>query len=123
MGELLTEVSRLNGRNWSLRRQVRKAERAKLDLRTQLAIAMAEGSQMANAIRALEADGVQEALPTAERPMVPAWSAALVAVGLLGLALALVVRRRRHLELGVPDPIAPPLTAKPAPQDAEVGAR
>jgi hypothetical protein len=122
-GELLREVSRLNGRTWSLRRQVRKAERANLDLRTQLAIAVAEGSQMATAIHALEADGAQEPLPTAERPLVPAWSAALVAVGLLGLALALVVRRRRHLELGVPNPIAPPLKAKPAPQDADVGAR
>jgi hypothetical protein len=107
-GELLTEVSRLNGRNWSLRRQLGKAERANLDLRTQLAIAVAEGSQMATAIRALEAGGTQEPLPTAERPLVPAWSAALIAVGLLGLALALVVRRRRRLELGVPDPIAPP---------------
>ena len=30
-GALLTEISRLNGRNWSLRRQVRKSERANLE--------------------------------------------------------------------------------------------
>ena len=107
-GELLTEVSRLNGRNWSLRRQVRKAERANLDLRTQLAIAEAEQTQLATAIRDLESDAARDPVPAAERPLLPGWSAVLLGVGLLGLALALVVRRRRRLELGVPDPIASP---------------
>lgn len=70
-GELLTEVSRLNGRNWSLRRQVRKAERANLDLRTQLAIAVAERSQMATAIRDLESDAARAPRPTTAVPACP----------------------------------------------------
>ena len=56
-GELLREVSRLNGRTWSLRRQVRKAERANLEARGPSSrIAVAEGSQLASRIHALEAD-------------------------------------------------------------------
>jgi hypothetical protein len=107
-GELLTEVSRLNGRNWSLRRQVRKAERANRELQTQLVTAVAERSQMATAIRDLESEAAPGPAPTAERPLLPGWSAVFLGVGLLGLALALVVRRRRRLELGAPDPIASP---------------
>jgi MYXO-CTERM domain-containing protein len=103
-GELLTEVSRLNGRNWGLRRQVRKAERANLDLRTQLAIAVAERSQMATAIRDLESEA-RAPRPTAERPLVPGWSAVMLALGLIALALAVLLRRRRPPELRVPDPI------------------
>jgi hypothetical protein len=106
-GELLTEVSRLNGRNWSLRRQVRKAERATLEVRDQLVAAEVSRSELAIRVRELEANAGTPR-PTVRRPLVPAWSAVLLGVGLLGLALALVVRRRRRLELGVPEPIASP---------------
>jgi LPXTG-motif cell wall-anchored protein len=54
---------------------------------------------------------------------VPAWSAVFLGVGLLGLALALVVRRRRRLELGAPDPIATAVIEPSAARDVEVGAR
>jgi hypothetical protein len=103
-GELLTEVSRLNGRNWSLRRQVRKAERANLEVRDRFVAAEVARSELAIRVRELEANaGTPQ--PALRRPLVSAWSAVLFGIGLLGLALALVVRRRRRLELGVPDPI------------------
>jgi hypothetical protein len=47
-GELLTEVSRLNGRNWSLRRQVRKGERANLEIRALLTDAEIARSALAS---------------------------------------------------------------------------
>ena len=122
-GELLTEVSRLNGRNWSLRRQVRKAERANRELRTQLAIAVAEQTQMATAIRDLESAAARAPRPPTDRPLLPAWSPVLLGVGLLGLALAIVVRHKRRFEPGGPDPIAIPINESSAARDVEVGAR
>ena len=122
-GELLTEVSRLNGRNWSLRRQVRKAERANRELRTQLAIAVAEQTQMATAIRDLESAAARAPRPPTDRPLLPPWSPVFLGVALLGLALALVVRHKRRSEPGGPDPIATPINEPSAARDVEVGAR
>jgi hypothetical protein len=121
-GELLTEVSRLNGRNWSLRRQVRKAERANLEVRDQLVAAEVARSELAIRVRELEAIAATPQ-PTDRRPLVPAWSAVFLGVGLLGWALALVVRRRRRLEFGVPDPTEPGMTGASAARDIGVGAR
>ena len=120
-GELLTEVSRLNGRNWSLRRQVRKGERANLGIRALLTDAEIARSALASRVRELESVGQE--VPPAPRPLLPAWSAVFLGVGLLGLALALAVRRRRRLEPGVPDHIAAPVIEPSAARDIEVGAR
>ena len=121
-GELLTEVSRLNGRNWSLRRQVRKAERANLETRALLTDAEIARSALASRVRELGSIR-QQVPPAAPRPLLPAWSAVFLGVGLLGLALALVVRRRRRFEHGVPDPIATPINETSVARDVEVGAR
>jgi hypothetical protein len=107
-GELLTEISRLNGRMWSLRRQVRKAERADRELRTQLGVAGVARSELAIRVRELESDAGLAPRPPAVRPLVTPLSAMIVAVGLLGLTLAIVLRRGRRLELVVPDPLASP---------------
>jgi hypothetical protein len=111
-GELLTEVSRLNGRVWSLRRQVRKAERENLGLRTQLGVTEVARSELAIKVRELESNAGLAPRTTAERPLVSPLSAVIVGVGLLGLALAIVPRRRRRLELAVPDPVASPNLAR-----------
>ena len=103
-GELLTEVSRLNDQAWSLRRQVRKAERATLEVRDQLVAAEVARSELAIRVRELEANAETPEL-TVRRPLVPAWSAVIVGLGLLGLAFALLLRRKRHLEPIVPDSI------------------
>jgi hypothetical protein len=103
-GELLTEVSRLNGRNWGLRRQVRKAERANLEIRALLTDAEIARSALATRVRELESAG-QQAPPAAPRPLVPGWAAIVVALGLIALAFAMLLRRRRPPELRVPDPI------------------
>ena len=113
-GELLTEVSRLNGREWSLRREVRKAERANLELRTQLGLAEVARSELAIQVRELQSDAGPAPRPTAERPLVTPLSAVIVAVGLLGLALAIVLRRGRRVELAVPGAFASPIPARTA---------
>lgn len=110
-GELLTEVSRLDGRIWGLRRQVRKAERTNLELRTQLGVAEVARSELAIRVRELESDGLA-GRRSAEPPLVTPVSALIVAVGLLALALAIVLRRGRRLEIAVPDPVASPNRAR-----------
>ena len=102
-GRLLTEVSRLNGRTWGLRRQVRKAERASLELRDRLSDAEIARSALAIRVRELESAG-RPPRPRATRPLLPAWSAVLLASGLLAMALAIAVRRRRLEPAVVPEP-------------------
>jgi hypothetical protein len=108
--KLLTEVSRLNGRMSSLRRQVRKAERADEELRAQLGVAETSRSELAIRVRELEAAAAARATPSGRRPLV--WVALTLAGGLLALALALVARRRRRLGPAVPDPVG---ATRPAP--------
>jgi hypothetical protein len=111
-GKLLTEVSRLNGRMSSLRRQVRKAERADEELRVQLGLAEVARSELAIRVRELEAAGVARATPSGRRPLVSTWVALTLAGALLASALALVARRRRRLGPAVPDPV---VAAEPVP--------
>lgn len=122
-GELLTEVSHLNGRNWSLRRQVRKGERANLEIRALLTDAEIARSALASRVRELESVGQRVPPAATPRPLLPAGSAVFLGVGLLGLALALALRRRRRLEPGIPDHIAAPVIESSAARDIEVGAR
>ena len=80
-----------------------------MELRTQLGVAEVARSELAIQVRELESDAARAPQPTTRRPLVPAWSAVILAIGLLVLALTLVLRRKRRLELGgVPDPIASP---------------
>lgn len=115
-GKLLTEVSRLNGRMSSLRRQVRKAERADEELRAQLGVAEVARSELAIRVRELEAAAAQ-ATPSGRRPLVSTWVALTLAGGLLAWALALVARRRGRLGPAVPDPVVAtqpvPATTRP----------
>jgi hypothetical protein len=104
-GELLTEVSRLNDQAWGLRRQVRKAERATLEVRDQLVAAEVARSELAIQVRELESVGQQVPPAAMPRALLPGWSAIVLALGLIALALALLLRRRRQSELRVPDPI------------------
>jgi hypothetical protein len=113
-GKLLTEVNRLNGRMWSLRRQVRKAERADEELRAQLGSAEVARSELAIRVRELEAAAAARATSSGRRPLVSTWGALTLAGGLLALALALVVRHGRRPRTGGPHPIA----VRPAPAAA-----
>ena len=79
-GRLLTEVTRLSGRNWSLRRQIRKAERANEELRAQLTAAEVARSAIAIDLRELTATA-RARRPIGQRPVIPAWSAAIVPLG------------------------------------------
>ena len=110
-GKLLTEVSRLNGRMSSLRRQVRKAERADEELRAQLGLAEVARSELAIRVRELEAAAAARATPSDRRPLVSTGVALTLAGGLLASALALTVRRRRARP-AVPDAVG---ATKPAP--------
>ncbi len=94
-GRLLTRVSRLSGKNWSLHRTVRKAERATEDLRAQLTAAEVARSALALDLREGTATAARRD-PIGRRPLIPAWSAVIVALGLLALAAAIVVHSRRR---------------------------
>ncbi|HSD49276.1 MAG TPA: hypothetical protein VLE71_05530 [Actinomycetota bacterium] len=95
-GRLLTRVSRLSGENWGLHRKVRKAERANDELRARLTAAEVARSAIAIDLReATEAGGTPN--PIGRRPVIPAWSAATIALGLLALAISIVVRARRRI--------------------------
>ena len=65
-GKLLTEVSRLNGRMSSLRRQVRKAERADEELRAQLGVAEVARSELGIRVRELEGPAAARATHRAD---------------------------------------------------------
>jgi hypothetical protein len=103
-GELLNQVDLLKRQAWNVRRQVRKSERAAEELRAQLGLAEMARSELAIRVRELEAAAAATRTPAGRRPLVSTWVALTLAGGLVTLALSLVVRRRRRLELVVPDP-------------------
>ena len=122
-GELLTDISGLNGRIWSLRRQVHKAERASEETRALLTDAEIARSALASRVRELGSIGQQAPPTAAPRPLLPGWSAIVLALGLIALALAVVHRRRRLPELRVLDALGSPMTEASDIRDIEVGAR
>ena len=115
-GELLNQVDLLNRQAWNLRRQVRKAARAHEDLRAQLGAAEVARSELAIRVRELEAAAAARPTPSGRRPLISPCATLILAGGLLALALALVVRRRRRLGPSVPDSI---VAANPTSATAE----
>jgi hypothetical protein len=114
-GELLNRVDLLKRQAWSLRRQVRRSERADEELRGQLGLAEVARSGLAIRLRELEGAAAR-ATPSGRRPLVSTWVAFTLAGGLFASALALVVRRRRRLGPGAPDPI---VAVRPSPAATE----
>lgn len=115
-GELLTEISRLNGRTWSLRRQIRKAERATEEVRAQLFAAEMARSDLASELRELTTDP-RPVRAGSRRPLIPAWAAVIPAIALLVLAAAIVIRSRHRavLSLGPMSSLHPEPSPDPEP--------
>ena len=107
-GELLRDVSRLSGRNWSLHRQVRRAERATDEVQAQLLDAEVARSELAIELRALMAAGTSPSPTSDRRPLIPAWGAVILTLGLLVVAVAIVTRSRRRFGQVMLDPIEEP---------------
>jgi hypothetical protein len=111
---LLNEQQRLFGKNWHLRRQVRKANREAEELHVTIDSLTSERDDLAREVDELES-AIARAEQTSDeggRPLVEGW--ALVAMGiavvvaLTSVALALVFARRRRSDerLVIPDTIA-----------------
>ena len=101
--ELLRDVSRLSGRNWSLHRQVRRAERANEALAAELSVAEVARSEIATRADRLEteiastkASAARTARASQRRQTVISWVALVFGGALVGLALTIAVRRRKH---------------------------
>lgn len=107
-GALLTQLSVLSRRNWSLHRQVRKAERATDEVQTQLLDAEVARSQLAIDLREQMAVDARPAPTSDRRPLIPAWAAVILAVGLLMVSVATAIRPRRRFEPVMLDPIEEP---------------
>jgi hypothetical protein len=103
-GELLTDLYRQQNQTWMARRQVRKAERANLELRSELLDAEVARSELAIRVRELEA-AAASAIPSARRPLISPSATLVLAGAPFAVAIALVVRRRRRLGPKAPDPI------------------
>jgi hypothetical protein len=109
---LLNEQQRLFGKNWHLRRQVRRGDREIEELQTMVDSAQSERDDLARQVDDLEsAIAAAERASDQSRPLVEGW--ALVAMGiaaivaLTSVALGLVfARRRADPPLLVPDTIA-----------------
>jgi hypothetical protein len=111
---LLNEQQRLFGKNWHLRRQVRKANKEMEDLQLIIDAATSERSDLMRQVDDLEAEIARDQRSPEEntRPLAEGW--ALVALGiafivaLTSIVLAMVFARRHGLQtaLVVPDTIA-----------------
>jgi len=109
-GELLTERSRLQGRIYGLRRDLRKLERRHEEALAVLGAAQEARSQLQAEVDRLEAQ-LHEPPPAsrreepAGRPVIAWWAAAGVVLALLVLAAVQASRRRRLAPLLVPDTV------------------
>ena len=117
--QLLNQQQKLWGENWSLERQVRKANKANEELTAGL-----EQSTRSNIELTAEVAGLEGALEdatnagpatgasqvNADRPLVDAWALVAIVVALLvalvSIALGLIFSRRHAARIVVPDTIA-----------------
>lgn len=107
-GELLTQLNVLSRRNWSLHRQVRKAERGTDEVEAQLLDAEVARSELAIDLREQMAADARPVSTSDRRPLIPASGATILGVGLVMLAVAIVIRSRRRSEPIMLDPIPEP---------------
>jgi hypothetical protein len=107
-GELLTELYRQQNRAWMLRRQVRKAERGTDEIQAQLLDAEVARSALAIEVRKLMAIEAKPTPTSDRRPLIPAWGAVILALGLLVVAVAIVMRSRRRFGSLLLGPIEEP---------------
>ena len=112
---LLNEQQRLIGKNWNLRRQVRKADRALQELQTSMDALEADRDALLEETATLENEldrARRTQAATESRPLAEGWAlvaiAIAVVVALTSIALALVFARRNALDrhLVIPDTIA-----------------
>lgn len=107
-GELLTALYRQQNRTWMLRRQVRKAERGTDEVQAQLLDAEVARSELAIEVRKLIAAGRSPSPTSDRRPLIPAWGAVILTLGLLMVAVSIVTRSRRRFGPLVLDPVEEP---------------
>jgi hypothetical protein len=107
-GELLTALHRQQNRTWMVRRQVRKAEREADEVQAQLLDAEVARSELAIEVRKLIAASRSPSPTSDGRPLIPAWGAVILTLGLLMVALAIVTRSRRRFGPLMLDPIEEP---------------
>ena len=107
-GELLTKLHRQQNRTWMVRRQVRKAERGTDEVQAQLLDAEVARSELAIEVRKLIAAGRSPSPTSDRRPLIPAWGAVILTLGLLMVAVAIVTRSRRRFGPLVLDPVEEP---------------
>ncbi|HET7869166.1 MAG TPA: hypothetical protein VFM85_02470 [Actinomycetota bacterium] len=103
-GQLLTEQSRLDSRIFGLRDQLRKAERAGEELQAQLDASEVERERLSKELGRLEDERTASIASSETRPLIDKWIAAGL-LGLLSLAGALAIWRRRPAKIVVPDTI------------------
>jgi hypothetical protein len=107
-GSLLNEQQRLYGKNWHLRRQVRKANKAIEDLQVIIDAAGSERDDLVRQIKVLEAESARA--EEIARPLAEGWALVAIAiaflVSLVAVTLGIVFSRRHRPTLVVPDTIA-----------------
>ena len=109
---LLNEQQRLFGKNWHLRRQVRKANKEAEDLQLIIDAAGAERRDLLRRIDDLQAEIARDQRAPEEnaRPLAEGWALVAIAiavlVSLVAVTLGIVFSRRHRPTLVVPDTIA-----------------
>jgi hypothetical protein len=109
---LLNEQQRLYGKNWHLRRQVRKANKQAEDLQLVISAAESERNDLMRQFGDLEAEIARDQRSSKEnvRPLAEGWALVAIAiavlVSLVAVTLGIVFSRRHRPTLVVPDTIA-----------------
>jgi hypothetical protein len=109
---LLNEQQRLYGKDWHLRRQVRKANKEIEDLQVIIDATGSERDDLVRQIDELEAEIARDQRAPEEnaRPLAEGWALVAIAIALLvslvAVTLGIVFSRRHRPTLVVPDTIA-----------------
>ena len=109
---LLNEQQRLYGKNWHLRRQVRKANKQAEDLQLVINSAESERNDLMRQIDDLETEIARDQRSSEgnARPLAEGWALVAIAiavlVSLVAVTLGIVFSRRHRPKLVVPDTIA-----------------